>query len=122
MGILDFVFKVNQFFNQANDHWKAAQAAVLDGNEDEASRELLEAIRLCQLAVSSNRKDGDSYVMLAHALLSLSAMKSLEETSKKSLRNSAAAAIQKWMTLPSNRYPITKNYEQGVYVYQLVSD
>ena len=127
MGVLDWLVKPPAgssagLFNAANQHWQAQQKMAEVRDEDRQRQELLEVIRLCQQAIQASRNEGDAYVLLANAFIASSSLVEHDELKSALLLDYAAAAVQKWWTLPYNKYPVTKNYEVGVLMYERIAN
>lgn len=104
-----------RFFNQANECWREAKQYVLDGKQKSADESCVEVIRLCQLAIESDKLAGDAYILLANALMNLANQVSeqAESSQRDYLLSRAMAVIHFWYTLPHRDYPVSKNAEIG---------
>ena len=58
-------------FNLANDHWKAAKAAIARGDETECTRLCTQTVIASQHTVHKDPKNGDAYLLLTEALVQL---------------------------------------------------
>ena len=82
-------------FNEAVGHFYRLR--YLMGEPKAARRELLEVIRLCQLAIAETPRLGDAYVMLAHALsMAADEMGGVDNADGRYFLLRAAAVIQHW--------------------------
>jgi len=54
-------------FNQANEHFRNLR--LYESGSPQYINAILEIIRLCQMAILSNKHDGDAHVLLANAYL-----------------------------------------------------
>lgn len=104
-----------RYFNQANEYWREAKQHVLEGNQESADKSLVEVIRFCQLAIESDERMGDAYILLANALMNIA--KEVSERAEASEREflllRGAAVIHFWHSLPYRNYPISKNAKIG---------
>ena len=115
-----------KLFNQANEHWRRRQQLLTVGDDKGARQACSEVIRLCQLAIRSDEKMGDAYVMLANAL-TVAASDVLGQSDRErydNLQSMAAAVIHYWYTLPHRGYPITKKsgLEIGERLWEIIID
>lgn len=111
-------------FNKAADNWRRRQQYLLQGDDDNAQKACAEVVRLCQLTIQSDQKEGDAYVLLANALLSATSRfsKHTHPDQHKFLYLNGAAVIQLWHSLPHRGYPITKNQEIGDNLWRITVD
>jgi tetratricopeptide (TPR) repeat protein len=99
-------------FNEAVDHYQKLRYVILMKEPAKYQAELIEIIRLCQLGIARQRRNGDAYVLLANAYY-LAALHTLSEGYKYCLPR-AAAVIYEW----KSNHPPTTNRELGEQVYQ----
>ncbi len=129
MGILDRLRRPSTsgstgLFNQANQHWKLHQEAVLAGDEAKNLREILEVVRYCQQAIAADRRESSAYVLLTNALL-VARLDRPDDQATDPLRKYAAAVIHKWWATAPKEYPWIKSdaYAHGVQFYdQLIEE
>ena len=115
-----------ELFNRANENWRRRQQLLTAGDDEGARQVCSEVIRLCQLAIRSDEKMGDAYVMLANAL-TVAASDALGQSDRErydNLQSMAAAVIHYWYTLPHRGYPITKKtgLEIGERLWMIITD
>lgn len=113
-----------KLFNEANKHWAKAGGSLKLKDEGNLRSELVEVIRLCQLSIQTDKQNGDSYVLLADALL-LAALSSPRDSDPERygfLLTRAAAVIHLWYSLPHRGYPITKNTKRAEQLWRTILD
>lgn len=112
--------EAGRYFNQANEHWREHKQHVLEANQESADNSSLEVIRLCQLAIESDERMGDAYILLANALMSIATRLSeqAEANRREFLLTRAAAVIHFWHSLPYRDYPISKNARIGEQLWE----
>jgi len=87
----------------------------------EYHRILRDVFRTCQSAIKSDNRDGDAHALLANAYYLVHTINNLVISQTISLKL-AAATIQHWNASPIATYPSTKNRDNGMKVYQMVSE
>jgi len=104
-----------RYFNQANEYWREAKQYVFEGKQKSANESLVEVIRFCQIAIESDERMGDAYILLANALMNLANQVSerAEPSQRDYLLSRAIAVIHFWYTLPYRGYPVSKNAKIG---------
>ena len=104
-----------KLFKQANEYWRQTKQHVYEGRQKYADETLVEVIRFCQLAIESDERMGDAYILLANALMNLANQMSeqAESSQHEFLLTRAAAVIHFWHSLPYRNYPISKNAKIG---------
>jgi hypothetical protein len=111
--------KAGRYFNQANEYWSQAKQYVLNDKLKHANESLIEVVRLCQLAIESDKRIGNAYILLANALMNLA--RQIPEQEKPVLHDyllsRAAAVIHLWHSLPYRNYPISKNAGIGEQIW-----
>ncbi|MFC1955000.1 hypothetical protein ACFLWZ_00410 [Chloroflexota bacterium] len=116
------VHSASKLFAQANEYWREAKQYVLEGKQKSADESLVEIIRFCQLAIESDERMGDAYILLANALMNLANQISERDSSQYDfLQSRAAAVIHFWHNLPYRNYPISKNAEIGERLWSKVA-
>ena len=104
MGILGSLFRTRTntgtFFNHAIEHWKAHQGHVTSGDAAGQAQELLEVIRLCQLALEAQSKNGDAYVLLANAFTVSSTRVEVQPEAQTILAQYAIGTFFEWESKP----------------------
>ena len=110
-----------KLFNEANKHWVQAGQSLQAKDEPKLAKDLIEVIKLCQLSIEADEQYGDSYILLADALL-LAGTSDPRKNRERSwfLITRAAAVIRAWYSLPHRGYPITKNMARGEQLYQTI--
>ncbi len=99
-------------FNQAVEHYQKLR--YLGSEPSRLQEELLEVIRLTQVALAKDRYNGDAMVLLAHALL-LASFQALQfsEQGYAYFVTRAASVIEHWSSTPAR----TRNRENGKTVH-----
>lgn len=105
----------NDYFNEADVHYKRLPPVLADSKQ--LRRELVEIIRLCQLAIEKDSRNGDAYVMLAAAYHMLALDGGLDSGIYAYCQPRAGAVIHRWKTAPM----YTKNQSIGQKVYNDIS-
>jgi len=82
--------------------------------------ELGEVIRLCQWAISIDKKDGDVYILLANAYSLLDKCVQSSMTDHQYYMRWAGAVIQYWMVSSIKQPPFTKNISIGEKLYESI--
>ena len=104
-------------FNEAADHYQKLR--YLMGRPDQYKRELLEIIRLCQLAIAKSPRNGDAYVLLANALVQAAGeLRFVNDEAYDYFLMRAGAVIQHWA---SSRIH-TRNRKLGLELFQSIKD
>jgi len=104
-------------FNEAADHYQKLR--YLMGQPDQYKRELLEIIRLCQMAIAKNPRNGDAFVLLANALvLAAGDLRFINEEAYDYFLTRAGAVMQHWIS--SGIY--TRNRKLGLQLLQSIKD
>lgn len=100
-------------YNQATQHF--AKLRNLAQSDPAYAANLIQIIRLCQLAVSQRPADGDAHILLANAYLLASLINPFGESYTYALAR-AAAAIFHWKEVPmcSKAQQIGEKIFQGV--------
>ncbi len=113
-----------KLFNEAAEHWRRRQNFLLQGDDESAQKACADVVRLCQISIQSDQKEGDAYVLLANALLSAASefSKYTNPDQHKFLWLNGAAVIQLWHSLPHRGYPITKNQAIGDGLWRITVD
>jgi len=114
----------DELYNQANEHWHRRQRFIREGDGDRAREVCAEVVQLCQLSIQGNKKMGDTYVLLARALLSAASQISsyLNQEQHQFLQSRAIAVIHSWYSLPHRGYPVTKNAAIGDRLWRITVD
>ena len=99
-----------KLFNQASDHWRLRQRSLLVGDNESARQACIEVVRLCQLSIQRDEREGNAYVLLSNALTSAESEGPGRSDRERYefLQSRAAAVIHLWYTQPYRGYPITK--------------
>ena len=128
MGVFSALFgsgaKSREYFNKANDHWRSQQHAAIRLDEDAQILSCLGVIQNCQLSLEVNPFDGDSFVLMANALLVCGGRIGLDKEASSTLYALALNVIKKWESLEGTEGFRTKNrnaaYQVGPMVYSAV--
>lgn len=117
----DRVRSAAKLFNEANKYWVKAGKSFQAKDEPKLVKDLVEVIKLCQLSIEADKQYGDSYVLLADALL-LAGTFDPRKGRERSwfLVTRAAAVIHAWYSLPHRGYPITKNVARGEQLFKTI--
>jgi hypothetical protein len=118
------VHSASKLFTQANEYWQRRKSLLLQQDDNGAKQSCAEVIRLCQLALQSDKQMGNAYILLANALLSEASelSKSTYPEKYEFLFMRGVAVIQQWYSLPHRGYPITKNPEIGEWLWKTTLD
>jgi len=118
------LFASSRLSNEAIAHWRQRQQYLLENNKEAAKQECLEVIRLCQLSITADQREGDAYVLLANALLSSVAYapRHTNPESYEFLISGAAAIIHLWHSFTYRGYPITVREDTGEKILRAVLD
>lgn len=116
------VRSASKLFNEATKYWAKAGKSLQAKDERKLIRDLIEVIRFCQLSIEADEQYGDSYVLLADALLLAGTFDSRSADRRRSwfLVTRAAAVIHAWYSLPHRGYPITKNVARGEQLFKTI--
>ncbi len=82
--------------------------------------ELGEVIRLCQWAITTDKRDGDSYVLLANAYSLLDTCLIIQSPDPEYYLRWAGGIIQYWIDSPIHNFPHTKNIDLGMNLYESI--
>ena len=92
MGILDSLFKgagTVPKYNEAVNHYRNLRYLMTPEHNEQYKEELLEIIRLCQIAIELDRKNGDALVLLADVLA-----KAAREAFRDAMQSAAREAFE----------------------------
>lgn len=119
-GIAQAQRESGALYNDAVEHY--TRLRFLMENPTHYRYELGEVIRLCQWAVATDPKDGDSFVLLANGYSLLDSQVSASGLDPGFYLRWAGAILQHWADTPLSSYPFTTQKDIAEQLFQSVKE